>query len=38
MTIDAVSAALAVVKAALAEGVDRYLVGSPSRTVYRARN
>lgn len=33
-TIDAIDAALAVYKQALADGVDKYLVGSPSRTVF----
>ncbi len=37
-TIDAIDAALGVYKRALEDGVDRYLVGSPSSVVFRKYN
>jgi glutamate-1-semialdehyde 2,1-aminomutase len=37
-TVAAIDQALAVYRQALDHGVDRYLVGRPSQTVYRAYN
>jgi glutamate-1-semialdehyde 2,1-aminomutase len=38
LTIDAIDAALGIYRRALEDGVDRYLVGRPSETVYRHYN
>jgi glutamate-1-semialdehyde 2,1-aminomutase len=38
LTVEAIDAALAVYRRALDDGVERYLVGRPSQTVYRAYN
>jgi glutamate-1-semialdehyde 2,1-aminomutase len=38
LTVAAIDAALAIYRRALDEGVDRYLVGRPSQTVYRRYN
>ena len=38
LTVEAMDGALAVYRSALDDGVDRYLVGRPSQTVYRAYN
>ena len=37
-TLDALDASLAIYKRALQDGVERYLVGPPSQTVYRKFN
>ena len=38
LTIEAIDGALAVYRQALDDGVERYLVGRPSQTVYRPYN
>jgi glutamate-1-semialdehyde 2,1-aminomutase len=38
LTVEVIDAALAVYRQALDDGVERYLVGRPSQTVYRAYN
>jgi glutamate-1-semialdehyde 2,1-aminomutase len=37
-TVEAIDGALAIYRRALDHGVERYLVGRPSQTVYRAYN
>ena len=38
LTVEAIDGALAIYRRALDDGVERYLVGRPSQTVYRAYN